>query len=110
MHLYDLIAALRAQGITLAAHGDRLRYYPKGALSPALLVLLRAHKDQLLALLTAPTMPADGWAHCHPCGMRFYGVAGHPRLCPACRKTRDGEPLWWWQRPAAGGQTNAGAG
>ncbi len=48
-----LVQTLRRQGIGLVADGDRLRYHPKGALTPALEAQLRRHKWAILALLSA---------------------------------------------------------
>lgn len=47
----DLITELRARGITLEAHGDRLRYRPAEAVTPELRAALVAHKSELLSLL-----------------------------------------------------------
>jgi hypothetical protein len=37
--------------VTLAAHGDRLRFSPRSAVTPELLAGLQAHKLELLRLL-----------------------------------------------------------
>lgn len=56
-----LLAELRALGATVAADGDRLAIdAPAGALTPALLARLRAHKPLILATLAADE-PAVAW-------------------------------------------------
>ena len=55
-----LLARLRALGVTATAAGDDLELdAPAGALTPALLGELRAHKGALLALLAAERWTAD---------------------------------------------------
>ena len=103
-----LRARLRALGVTAAPDGDGLALdAPDGALTPALLAELRAHKPALLALLAAPARAEDGPASC-ACGRAFYGVAGRPALCPRCRRARDGEPGYWWDLAADGEQLGDG--
>jgi len=46
-----LMADLVRLGIRLEAHGDRLRYSPRSAVTPELAERLKAHKDDLLAIL-----------------------------------------------------------
>ncbi|MFV8751415.1 amino acid adenylation domain-containing protein [Nannocystaceae bacterium ST9] len=54
MTLDELMIALRAAGVRVWAEADRLHYdAPRGALSPALLEQLRAHKPALLDRLRA---------------------------------------------------------
>ena len=45
--LYDLAAA----GVTIAAQGDRLRFWPRSAVGPDLLTRLRDHKAELLQMI-----------------------------------------------------------
>lgn len=47
----QLIADLAGLGIRIEAHGDRLRYSPRSAVTPDLLARLAAHKGELLAIL-----------------------------------------------------------
>ncbi len=55
----ELLAELVRRGIRLRARGDRLRYHPRSAMTPALEVRVTAHKQELLELLTATEcMPA----------------------------------------------------
>lgn len=49
MSAAELVADLARRGIRLEAHGERLRYYPRSALTPDLLDRLKAHKAELLA-------------------------------------------------------------
>ncbi len=48
-----LLAELRGRGITLQAHGDKLRYRPRDQMTPDLIERLKAHKDDVLAILAA---------------------------------------------------------
>jgi hypothetical protein len=49
-----LVARLRARGVELVPAGDRLRFRPADALTPAELATLRELKREVLTLLTAP--------------------------------------------------------
>jgi len=53
MSVTELMIDLRERGIQLEAHGDRLRYSPKAAMTPELAERVKAHKPTLLAILTA---------------------------------------------------------
>jgi len=53
MSIASLFSDLAQQGIQLEADGERLRYYPRSALTPGLLARLKAHKAALVAILTA---------------------------------------------------------
>jgi hypothetical protein len=48
MNAADLLLDIERRGIRLEAHGDRLRYHPRSALTPDLLDRLKAHKAELL--------------------------------------------------------------
>ncbi len=52
-----LLAALRSRGIELQAHGDRLRYRPKAAMTPELAKCLRVYRAELLAALSTRGTP-----------------------------------------------------
>lgn len=87
-----LVADLRRRGIRLEAAGDRLRYAPKDALSPADVEALRAVKADVLRLLTDPDVD-DVAAPGGPCGLCWsplayvegWPTAGEARwLCPSC--------------------------
>ncbi len=94
MRLAAVLVTIRASGVTLARDGDRLHFHPRDALAPDLLAVLRGQRTAWLdALRAAPPLGMDGWADCHGCGGRYYGVEGHPNLCPLCRRLRDGEPV-----------------
>lgn len=63
MSAADLLLDLGRLGIRLEAGADRLRYFPRSALTPDLLDRLKAHKAELLAMLRpapdlAPALPA----------------------------------------------------
>jgi len=49
-----LLADIRRLGIRLEAKGNRLRYYPRTAVSPEMIVQLKERKGELLALLKHP--------------------------------------------------------
>lgn len=53
----QLLADLSWHGIELVAHGDRLRYRPRLAVTPDLAERLRTHKPELLAILRPPAVP-----------------------------------------------------
>jgi len=58
MSVTELMFDLRARGILLEAHGDRLRYSPKSTMTPELAQRMKAQKPTLLAILTADDVPA----------------------------------------------------
>ena len=51
MRAAQLMADLTRLGIRLEAHGDRLRYSPRSAVTPELVDRMKAHKPELLAML-----------------------------------------------------------
>ncbi len=51
MSAAELMANLSQLGIRLEAHGDRLRYSPRSAVTPELADRMKAHKRELLAIL-----------------------------------------------------------
>jgi len=53
MRAAELLLDLGRLGIRLEADGERLRYFPRSALTPDLLDRLKAHKADVLALLRA---------------------------------------------------------
>lgn len=58
----ELLVDLARRGIRLEADGERLRYYPRSALTPDLLDRLKAYKVDLLAMLlpvpeVSPALP-----------------------------------------------------
>ena len=52
------MAHLTQLGIRLEAHGDRLRYSPRSAVTPDLADHMKAHKGELLAMLRTGGTPA----------------------------------------------------
>jgi hypothetical protein len=54
----ELLLELDQRGIRLEAAGDRLRYHPRAAVTPALLARLKILKRDVLALLERPAAPA----------------------------------------------------
>ena len=55
----DLIADLAQLGIQLEAHGDRLRFWPRSAVTPDLAQRMKARKRQLLFLLRSDAPDTD---------------------------------------------------
>ena len=55
----DLITDLARLGIRIEAHGDRLRYSPRSAVTPDLTRRMKAHKGELLAILRGDTPEAS---------------------------------------------------
>ncbi len=47
----ELVKDLKRLGIRLEAHGDRLRYSPRSAVTPDVVAELKRHKGDLLAIL-----------------------------------------------------------
>jgi hypothetical protein len=51
----ELLQELNQMGVRLEVVGERVRYWPKDALTPDLLDRLRSHKFELLAMLREQT-------------------------------------------------------
>ena len=70
MDAANLLTDLFAHGLTLKAHDNRLIASPAGKLSADVCDLIRAHKPELIALLTTPrrrwlVVQPDGTATSH---------------------------------------------
>jgi len=72
----QLLTALQALGVTLAAEGDRLRFYPRDAVTGDLLARLRDAKPELLAMLQPQDLP----------GRQPLGAGGGPEMLPTGNK------------------------
>ncbi len=85
----NLLAELGRLGIEVTAHGNRLRYRPRSAVTPELAERMKVHKAELLAILTAT--PADDTSTAeHPlAGTPFDGWIQRP----------DCAGRWGWERP-----------
>ncbi|MAT68931.1 MAG: hypothetical protein CMJ58_05350 [Planctomycetaceae bacterium] len=83
MTAHDLLAELDRRGIAIQAHGDRLRYAPRSAVTPELAARMRQHKRALLAILGDANE-----ANWHAVSLADYdyltGPRRHPRPCPWC--------------------------
>ncbi len=49
-----LVETLKARGVTLEAHGDKLRWTPRDALTPGEVERLRQHKRDIMEVLSHP--------------------------------------------------------
>ena len=58
MSVSALVDTLRARGVILEPRGDKLRVTPASAVTPAEVEALRAHKAEVLRLLTGSPRPA----------------------------------------------------
>lgn len=97
MNAVELFAELKARGIQLQAHGNRLRYYPASQLTKELREQMLAHKAELLALVRFDVvLPISeqsvtgalgkcghcsglvfvGQLYCDYCGAYFIGTEG----------------------------------
>lgn len=94
MSAAELLLNLGRAGIRLEADGDKLRYFPRSALSPELLGWMKAHKFELLALLR----PAPDAASALPAPT---SVAGTTLTKPVCRCGS----TTWRDMPIHGGQS-----
>lgn len=61
-----MLTDLKARGIDLQAHGDRLRYRPRSAMTPELRDRLRACKADLLAILAGKAPEPNAGASPQP--------------------------------------------
>jgi len=81
MPVAELLASLRRQGFTLSREGAHIRVAPSSALSEQQRMALRAHKAELLRLLScldcSGPLPPDHRYRCAPCvevaWQRTYG-------------------------------------
>jgi hypothetical protein len=82
-----LLRELQALGVEIVADGERLRWRPRHAVSPAMRELLIQHKEAILAQLTGPTGPAEGG---RPTAPMPEPCAGPPSRAPQ----EDPRPVW----------------
>ena len=59
MNAAQLMTDLARLGIRIEAHGDRLRYSPRSAVTPDLAQRMKTHKGELLEILQAGTVDDD---------------------------------------------------
>lgn len=98
-----LLADLERLGIRLEVNGDRLRYYPRSAATPALMDRLKAHKREILYVLRADEVahgrhvdhPYSDWIESNEpngdlswtnpdCPPRNLTIVDPPDSCPEC--------------------------
>ena len=107
--MIDLLMDLDRRGVELVADGDRLRYRPLAAVTPALAERLRTHKIALLAVLRpvqATSEAASAQPDDHPNQVEGGRTHDHdrpndsadqviyidpPNPCPKC-----GSLMLWW--------------
>ncbi len=71
-------------GIRLEAHGDRLRYSPRSAVTPDLAERMTAHKAELLALLRPEADPVESTDHEAESISEAMEIIDPPDPCPEC--------------------------
>jgi len=112
MSAADLLLDLGRLGIRLEAHGERLRYFPRSALTPDLLARLQAHKADVVAMLRpvpevspalpvatreAPAKPAKAVCRCGSTTWRdvpIHGGQSVRRDCGRCGRFME-FPVWY---------------
>ena len=73
-----ILADFQNRGITLSLDGDPIRWEgPAGAMTPADLSALRAHKPEILEALRTPA----------PVGTAPHSLAGTKSFCPSCHRS-----------------------
>jgi hypothetical protein len=91
MSVAELLIDLRQSGVRLEADGDRLRYFPRSALTPDLLGRLKARKADVVALLHFIPIrkAADAWS------AALDALEGDPDFPPdVLESLRSGEARW----------------
>ena len=93
----EIMVDLLRLGIRLEAHGDRLRYSPRSAMTPELAEQIKMRKPELLAMLQsdsaksniAPTDPTAVWQ------AALDRLEGDPLFPPEILESlRKGQPRW----------------
>ncbi len=80
-----LMADLAQRGIRIEAHGDRLWYSPRSALTPDLTDRMKAHKGELLAILSENSVHLGACTHCGGKLLEIPTFDGFLNLeCPSC--------------------------
>jgi hypothetical protein len=112
MSAAHLLADVARLGVRLEAHGDRLRYHPRSAVTPDLAERMKAHKAELLVLLRpmphavpappaatidAPAMPPQTVCRCGSTRWRDVPIHGGQSVrhdCGRCGRFID-FPVWY---------------
>lgn len=97
MSAADLVTDLAQLGICIEAHGDRLRYSPRSAVTPDLADRMKAHKGELLAILrrdlNAPVIDLTDAAAVWQAALDL--LEGDPLFLPdAMEALRAADPRW----------------
>jgi hypothetical protein len=89
----ELLEALRTRGVTLEAVGDRLRFRPRGSVTPDLRAALVARKREILALLVGAADRSSWPAALPDLGPKTVGPFAACDVCQAATWVRYGTVL-----------------
>jgi hypothetical protein len=104
----DLLSDLQRAGVRLEAVGERLRYFPRSAVTPELVARLREHKAELLAVLRPEpeaTNPASVVCRCGSTKWTdtpIHGGQSIRRDCQRCGRFLE-FPIWYGKDTRQGG-------
>ena len=104
-----IIDELNALGVALLAQGDKLRFYPRSAVSSDLLARLQTHKPDLLRLLAAgPQEPMTTTPGAVAIPKVDAAPVGEPATVSSCDGPRDDDhDAADWSEPANKGRNRA---
>ena len=97
MNIAQLITDLTRLGIHIEAHGDRLRYAPRSAVTPDLTDRMKTHKDELLAILRrdSPAQAIDLTDAAVAWRVALLNVEGNPLFTPDMLEALRGAKVQW---------------
>ena len=93
----DLLAHLRALGVSVGVQGDRLWYEPRSVVAPELVDRLRRHKADLLLLLGGVAVRCDRCRSTEYRDVSIHGGRSVRRDCARCGRFLD-FPVWYGVR------------
>jgi TubC N-terminal docking domain len=82
MQAAELLNELKARGVVLEVRGDRIRVGPRDSVPPEILADLRAHKSELMDLLTWPAECLEAEREHGHISARLYPLLGRPVSTP----------------------------
>src|SRR5262249_44641314 len=101
MSTTKLLVELAKLGIRLEVDGDRLRYHPRSAVTPALAERLKAHKNELLAILRPGARASSSGLH--DATLIWQAVLaeleGDPLFPPNVMEALRAASVWWSTEP-----------